>query len=75
MDLKQRLSSVIEKNKKLNPKYIANLLKSDFYYMISNFFEVDFDDISISINVENEKYNINIVCIGDRIKLVKSLPE
>ncbi|MBR6778882.1 MAG: hypothetical protein IKM43_01845 [Clostridia bacterium] len=74
MDLKKRLNSVIEQNKKVNPNYIKDVIKSDFYYLISNFFEVDFDDIMIEINPKNNKYSIKIECNGDRMKLVRMLP-
>ena len=75
MDIKQRLNSVIQKDKKTNPQYIINIIKSDFYYLINNYFEVDFDDISIDVGVDNDKYSIRLSCVGDRIKFVKSLPE
>lgn len=75
MDLKQRLNTVIQKDKKTNPKYIIEIIKSDFYYLINNYFEVDFSDINIAIDLNNDKYVINIDCSGDRIKLVNGLPE
>ena len=75
MDLKQRLNTVIQKDKKTNPKYIIEIIKSDFYYLINNYFEVDFSDINIDIDLNNDKYAINIDCSGDRIKLVNGLPE
>lgn len=75
MDLKQRLNTVIQKDKKTNPKYIIEIIKSDFYYLINNYFEVDFSDINIDIDLNNDKYVINIDCSGDRIKLVNGLPE
>lgn len=75
MDLKQRLSSVIATDKRNNPKYISSVIKSDFYYLINNYFEVDFDDINININLNESKYNISISCNADRIKLVRALPQ
>ncbi|HIU06869.1 MAG TPA: cell division topological specificity factor MinE [Candidatus Onthoplasma faecigallinarum] len=75
MDLKRRLNSIIQKDKETNPKYLINIIKSDFFYMISNYFEVDFDDITVDIGVEESKYSIKINCLGDRMKLMKTLPE
>ena len=75
MDLKKRLNQVIQKNKENNPKYLIEVIKSDFYYLINNYFEVDFSDINIAIDLNNDKYVINIDCSGDRIKLVNGLPE
>jgi len=74
MDLKKRLNTIIQKNKETNPKYLIEVLKSDLYYLLNNYFEVDFDDISLDITLENDKYLISANCLGDRIKLVKVLP-
>ena len=74
MDLKKRLNHVIQKDKKNNPKYLTDVIKSDFYYLINNYFEVDFNDINISVDVKNDKYEIAIKSSGDRIKLMQALP-
>ncbi len=74
MDLKKRLTTVIQKDKENNPKHIINVIKSDFYYLINNYFEVNFEDLDIAINLKEDKYIIAIQCVGDRIKLMQSLP-
>ena len=74
MDLKERLNLVIQKDKINNPKYLIEVIKSDFYYLINNYFEVDFDDIEIDINIVQDKYEIKINTYGDRMKLMKVLP-
>lgn len=74
MDIKKRLNTLIQKDKQTNPKYLIDVIKSDFFYLISNYFEVAFDDININIDLENEKFNITIQAYGDRIKLIKTLP-
>lgn len=74
MDLKKRLSNVIQKDKENNPKYLINVIKSDFYYLINNYFEVDFEDIEIAINLKDDKYIISLNGKGDRMKLMKALP-
>lgn len=74
MDLQARLNSVIQKDKDNNPKYLIDVIRSDFYYLISNYFEVDFKDIIIEIEFTNNNYEIDISCKGERIKLMKSLP-
>lgn len=73
MDLKKRLETVIKKDKNINHQYLINVIKSDFYYLINNYFEVDFDDIKIEVNVADDKYKIEINCLGERIKMVKIL--
>ncbi len=74
MDLNKRLSNVIQKDKENDPKYLISVVKSDFYYLINNYFEVTFDDIQIAINLKDDKYIISVNCNGDRIKLMKSIP-
>lgn len=74
MDLNKRLNMVIQKDKKNNPNQLINVIKSDFYYLINNFFEVDFDDIMVSIEVVQDKYQITVDCKGDRMKLMQSIP-
>ncbi len=75
MDLKKRLSAVVNKDKQTNPKYLEEVIRSDFYYLISNYFEVDFNDIEIEIGAQNNKYSITINCLGERMKLVRTLPD
>ena len=75
MDLKTRLSNIITTDKKSNPKNISEVIKSDFYYLINNYFEVEFDDIQVLIDVENEQYRIKINLVAERLKMVKILPE
>jgi len=75
MDLKQRLKQVITKDKENNPKYLVSVIKSDFYYLINSYFEVNFDDIEVEIDLDQDVYNIALNCKGDRIKIMKSLPD
>ncbi|MBE5741042.1 MAG: hypothetical protein E7351_00705 [Clostridiales bacterium] len=75
MNLKNRLNSIIQKDKKNNPKYLINIIKSDFYYLISNYFEVDFEDIDVSIDLDGDKYVIELSCLGERMKMMRTLPE
>jgi len=75
MDLKKRLGAIIQKDKASNPQYLIDVIKSDLYYLINNYFDVDFDDINVQIVVEGEKYNIDINMLGERVKVMKVLPE
>ena len=75
MDLKKRLGIIIQKDKSSNPKYLIDVIKSDIYYLINNYFEVDFEDIKVEINVEEDKYKIDVNCLGERLKTMKVLPE
>ena len=75
MDLKNRLQQVVKKDKENNPKYLSSIIKSDFYYLINNYFEVDFDDIEIEIEIVQDKHKISLNCFGDRMKLMQALPQ
>lgn len=75
MDLINRLENITKKDKSNNPKLLSELIKSDFFYLISNYFEVNFDDISVQITCDESKYSIDINCLGDRMKLLRSIPD
>ena len=75
MELLTRLDSVIKKDKQINPQYMLGVIKSDIYELINNYFEVQFSDINISIDLtENNMYKLNINALGDRPKTLKILP-
>ena len=75
MDLKTRLNSIIKKDKTKNPQYVIDLIKSEVYYLLNNYFEIDFEDINVNISLIEEKYKIDIFGVGERMKLMKVLPE
>ena len=75
MELINRLDNVIKKDKQLNPQYMKDVIKSDIFYLLNNYFEVEYDDINISIDLtDNNMYSINIKAIGDRMKAMQILP-
>lgn len=75
MNLKKRLDSIIQKDKTKNQQYLTEILKSDIYYLLNNYFEADFDSINVSINIEEEKYVVDINALAERMKTMKILPE
>lgn len=75
MDLIRRLDKIVQKDKENNPKYLIDVIKSDFFYLINNYFEVNFEDIALEIQPKDNSYEIIVNCIGDRMKLAKTLPE
>lgn len=75
MELISRLDNVIKKDKQINPQYMKDVIKSDLFYLLNNYFEVKYEDIDISINLtENNMYAIDISTIGDRMKAMQILP-
>lgn len=75
MNLKKRLDSIIQKDKTKNQQYLVEILKSDIYYLLNNYFEADFDSITVNINIEEEKYVVDINALAKRMKTMKILPE
>jgi len=72
--LNNRLKTVLNQDKKLNPHYIKDIIKSDIFYLLNNYFEVEFKDINIDIDVDNQNlYTISISAHGDRLKIMKTL--
>jgi len=75
MELISRLDNVIKKDKKLNPQYMKDVIKSDVFYLLNNYFEVEFENVDISIDLgENNMYSIQIDALGDRMKAMNILP-
>ncbi len=74
MDITKRLNEMMKKDKQTNPKYLIEVIKSDFFYLISNYFEVEYNDIKIDINLVGDKYKIGVETLGDRLKIMKTLP-
>ena len=75
MELVSRLDNVIKKDKQINPQYMKEVIKSDVFYVLNNYFEVQFDDIDISVDLtDNNMYNLKINAIGDRMKIMQILP-
>ena len=75
MELVNRLDNVIKKDKQINPQYMKEVIKSDVFYVLNNYFEVQFDDIDISIDLtDNNMYALKINAVGDRMKIMTILP-
>ena len=74
MNLNNRLHTIIQKDKTKNQEYVSNVIKSDIFYLINNYFEVDFNNIEIQISNIDTNYEIQIKCKGDRIKMFKTIP-
>ena len=75
MELLSRLDNMIKKDKKINPSYMKDVIKSDIFYLLSNYFDVEYSDIDIHIDLnESNIYSINIKALGDRMKAMSILP-
>ena len=76
MELINRLDNVIKKDKKINPQYMKDVIRSDLYYLLNNYFEVQYKDIDINIDLTDKNmYCLTISALGDRMKALQILPE
>ncbi len=75
MELVGRLNEVIKKDKQINPQYMKDVIRSDIFYLLNNYFEVEYDDVKVAIDVDNNnKYTMSIVAVGDRLKAMQIIP-
>ena len=75
MELVGRLNDVIKKDKQINPQYMKDVIRSDIFYLLNNYFEVEYDDVKVVIDVDdNNKYTMSIVATGDRLKAMQVIP-
>lgn len=75
MELLNRLNTVIKNDKKINPQYMKDVIKSDLFYLLNNYFDVSFDAVDLEINVtENNMYMLDVRAVGDRLKTMQILP-
>lgn len=75
MKLASRLDNVIKKDKQINPQYMKDVIKSDLFYLLNNYFDVPYSNININIDLnENNMYTLSISAIGDRLKAMQILP-
>lgn len=74
MNIVDRLNNVLKKDKNINPEYMQDVIKSDCFYLINNYFDVAFEDIIVNVNLEDGLYSIDIKMVADRIKSLKTIP-
>lgn len=65
-----RLKKIISADKKENPIKIERLLKSEIYYILKNYFEINSEDMSLNIKInEGGKYQLQLNAISRSIKM------
>ena len=75
MELISRLDNLIKKDKKINPQYMKDVIKSDIFYLLNNYFEVKYSNIDVKIDLaDNNMYTLSIGAVGDRMKAMQILP-
>lgn len=63
-----RLEKVIANDKCTNVNLMNELIKSDIYYLLINYFEINFEDINLQIDTTESKFNISLNASAVRTK-------
>ncbi len=67
--LTERLDNVLNSERQNTPKYLQEVIKSDLFYLLTNYFDLEYDSVSVDITVdENRQYIVNMSCKSDRPK-------
>lgn len=68
-----RLKNVLVQDKEQNPVKIMGILKNDITKLLSNYMEVDGDDIDVNLLVNNNgSYDLVIKSVVRRVKVIQT---
>ena len=59
-NVNKRLNNIILRDKNDNIVFMNNLLKSDIFYLLNNYFDIIFDDILCEIKNDNDGYHLRV---------------
>ncbi|MDD4350616.1 MAG: cell division topological specificity factor MinE [Clostridia bacterium] len=69
-----RLNNVLTTDKQNNPKYMKEIIRSDIFFLINNYFDIDYESVVVNIEVnEFRKFDITINMVGDRPKFMNTI--
>lgn len=72
----ERLKKVLISDKHFNPERIKEVIKSDIFYILKNYTDIDIEDVNFEINVNNMGgYEILLEANCSRLKFLGSIPE
>lgn len=72
----ERLQNVLISDKQFSPSRIQKVLKSDAYNMLSNYCNLEPENLDVKITVQkNGNYVFSITAISNRLKMFGSLPD
>ncbi len=68
-----RLKNVLVQDKEQNPVKIMGILKNDITKLLSNYMEVDGDDVDVNLLVNNNgSYDLVIKSVVRRVKVIQT---
>ena len=69
-----RIKQMLVKDKKINPDKIIKLLKSEIFFALRNYMEINPDNIKLDIGIDNDgKYIISLTGVSNRLYLTNYL--
>ena len=63
-----RLQNVIAKDKCNNINIMSEVIRSDIFYLLLNYFEINFEDVICDIDNDSNQYIVNINAKAIRTK-------
>lgn len=73
MNIAERIKKVISADKEYNFDNLKELIKSDEYYLLRNYFDIEFDKIEVDIKKDSGQFFIQISTRANRVKMPKTL--
>ena len=75
-DQEDRLKNVLISDKQFSPEKIKKVLKSDVFYLLTNYCDLEPENLTCEVFVQEDgSYKFNIQAISDRLKIFGTLPE
>jgi septum formation topological specificity factor MinE len=68
----ERLRNVLGGDKKQNPEKMVKIIKSEVFFLLKDYFEINRDDVDVGIFMENNKYRVNINFSSNAIKIANT---
>lgn len=71
-----RLRKVLISDKYFNPERIKQVIKSDIFYVLRNYSNINSDDLFVDIEIMADgRYNFKIDGVCDQLKIFGALPD
>ena len=72
----ERLKKVLIADKHFNPERIKQVIKSDIYNILRDYFELTSDDIFVNLDITKDgQYHLILDATSNRIKIFGALPD
>ena len=74
LECEERLKTILISDKKQNPKKIVKIIKSEVFYILKNYFDLNIENFNVNIDVDDKKrYVVSINFESNNIKMANTL--